>query len=145
LVNDVAAPEPGTNGKGASVFVGEYYAQQRGVPASQILHLNIPLSENNPTNWDSWNMNWEKFDSTIRQPLKKFLADNQLTQQIDYIVPVYGVPVRTWDSTGKIEGLSVDSFIAGINAGPISQFLPNPYYAPWNEGKLHIRNFQNPS
>jgi uncharacterized protein (TIGR03437 family) len=147
LVNDVAPPESGTNGKGASVFVGEYYAQQRGVPAGQILHLNIPLGccENNPTDWDSWNMSWDKFDSTIRQPLKKFLADNQLTQQIDYIVPVYGVPVRTWDSTGKIEGLSVDSFLASINAGPISQFLPNPYYAQWNEGRLHTRNFQNPS
>src|SRR6266851_9547686 len=43
LVNDVAPPEPGTDGKGVSVFVGEHYAQQRGVPAGQILHLNIPL------------------------------------------------------------------------------------------------------
>jgi len=90
-------------------------------------------------------MGWEKFDTTIRQPLKKFLADNKLTNQINYIVPVYGIPVRTWDSTGKIEGLSVDSYLVSINAGPIGQFLPNPYYAPWNEGKLHIRNFQNPS
>jgi len=34
LVNDVAPPEPGTNSKDARVFVGEYNAQQRGVPTS---------------------------------------------------------------------------------------------------------------
>jgi len=146
LVNDAVPPQAGTGTKGASVFIGEYYAQQRGVPSAQILHLNVPLAccANDPTDWDSWNSDWQKFDTTIRQPLKKFLADNKLANQINYIVPVYGIPLRTWDSTHTIEGLSIDSFLASINAGPINQFLSNPYYVAWNEAKPHIRNFQNP-
>jgi len=48
-------------------------------------------------------MGWEKFDTTIRQPLKKFLADNKLTNQIDYIVPVYGIPaLRAWVEQGHV-------------------------------------------
>ena len=146
LVNDAVPPQPGTGTKGASVFVGEYYAQQRGVPANQILHLNVPLGccANEPIDWDSWNSDWQKFDTTIRQPVRKFLADNKLTNQINYIVPVYGIPVRTWDSTHQIEGLSIDSFLASINTGAIAQFLPNPYYAPWNQFKAHIASYQNP-
>jgi uncharacterized protein (TIGR03437 family) len=31
-----------------------------------------------------------------------------------------------------------------LNAGPIGQFLLNPYNSPWNEGKVRFRNFQNP-
>jgi uncharacterized protein (TIGR03437 family) len=146
LVNDAVPPQAGTGTKGASVYVGEYYAQQRGVPVTQILHLNIPLGccASDPTDWDSWNSDWQKFDTTIRQPLKKFLADNKLTNQINYIVPVYGIPLRTWDSTHTIEGLSIDSFLASINAAPINQFLFNPYYSSLNQFKPHIRNFQNP-
>jgi uncharacterized protein (TIGR03790 family) len=146
LVNEAVPPQAGTGSKGASVFIGEYYAQQRGVPVSQILRLNIPLAccESDPTHWDSWNTDWQKFDSTIRQPLKKFLADNKLANQINYIVPVYGIPLRTWNSTHTVEGLSIDSFLAAINAGSINQFLPNPYYVQWNQAKPHIRTFQNP-
>ena len=97
LVNDAVPPQAGTGAKGASVFVGEYYAEQRGVPAAQILHLNVPLGccASDPTDWDSWNSDWQKFDNTIRQPVKKFLSDNKLTDKINYIVPVYGIPVST--------------------------------------------------
>jgi uncharacterized protein (TIGR03437 family) len=147
LVNDAVPPQAGTGTKGASVFVGEYYAQQRGIPTAQILHLNVPLGccTGDPTDWDSWNSDWEKFDTTIRQPLKKFLADKKLTNQINYIVPVYGVPVRTWDAAHKVEGLSIDSFLASINGSQLNQFLVNPYFSIWNQFKPHIRSFQNPA
>ena len=63
LVNDAVPPQAGTGAKGASVFVGEYYAEQRGVPASQILHLNIPLGccAADPTDWDSWKLGLAEF------------------------------------------------------------------------------------
>ena len=91
-------------------------------------------------------MDWPKYDATIRQPLLKILSDRKLTDKIHYIVPTYGVPVRTWDNAHRIQGFSIDSLLAGINSGSIAQFLPNPYYSPvWNEGRVHFRNFQNPA
>jgi uncharacterized protein (TIGR03437 family) len=148
LVNDAAPPESGTNGKSASVFVGEYYAQQRGIPLANIVHLNVPLAccPTNVTDWDNWNMDWPKFVSTIRQPVLQYLADHKLTEQIDYLVPTYGVPVRTWDIAHLVQGYSVDSLLAGINSGSMTQFVANPYYsALWNEGRVHFRNFVNPA
>lgn len=44
LVNDAYNPESGTNGVPASVYVGQHYAAMRHVPASNILHLNIPYA-----------------------------------------------------------------------------------------------------
>jgi uncharacterized protein (TIGR03790 family) len=147
LVNDAALPEPGTGTKGASVWVGEYYGQQRGVPDSQIVHLNIPLAccESNPRAWDSWNISWTKFDTTIRQPLKQFLASRGLTNKINYIVTTYGIPLRVDDAPGTTQGLSIDSYLAGINSGKDQILLRNPYLSPVNEGKLHIRNWENPA
>src|SRR5258708_17227860 len=41
IVNDATPPEAGTNGIGASVWVGQYYATARGVPVSNICHINF--------------------------------------------------------------------------------------------------------
>src|SRR5262245_41148609 len=62
LVNDSVPPEAGTGRKGASLFVGEHYADRRGIPRSNILHLTIPLAccDNDPRAWDSWNVSWER-------------------------------------------------------------------------------------
>src|SRR3954453_9069465 len=67
LVNDVVPPEAGTGSTGASVYVGEYYATHRGIPFSNIVHLNVPLvcCNSDPKHWDSWNVGWEKFDASI--------------------------------------------------------------------------------
>src|SRR5262245_59840402 len=97
LVNDLVAPEAGTGTTGASVYVGEYYASRRGIPASNIVHLSIPLAccANDPREWDSWNISWEAFVGYIRTPVKNFLESRGLTNKIKYIVPTYGIPVRT--------------------------------------------------
>src|SRR5437764_7957238 len=97
LVNDLVPPESGTGATGASIYVGEYYATRRGVPFSNIVHLHVPLAccENDPRHWDSWNVNWEKFETYVRTPVKNFLESNGLTTKIKYIVPTYGIPVRT--------------------------------------------------
>jgi uncharacterized protein (TIGR03790 family) len=147
LVNDAVPKAAGTDGKGASVWVGETYAKRRGVPFTQILHLNIPLGccDNNPLDWDSWNGDWTKFDTTIRQPVKKFLARNGLADKIRYIVTTYGIPLRTWDVAHKIEGLSVDSFLAAINSGLDVVPVRNPYYLPLNLEGRHIADWQSPA
>ena len=86
LVNDTVGPEDGTQGKGASVWVGEYYAQRRGIPADHVLHLSVPASSP-PINWDSWNIDYATYDSKIRQPLLSYLQGHALADKIQYIVP----------------------------------------------------------
>ncbi len=40
MVNDATPPEAGTNGIGASIWVGQHYAAARGIPTSNIFHMN---------------------------------------------------------------------------------------------------------
>jgi uncharacterized protein (TIGR03790 family) len=147
LVNKAVPKAAGTGGKGASVWVGESYARRRGVPFTQILHLDIPLGccDDNPLEWASWNIDWATFDSTIRRPVKKFLASKGLTNKIHYIVTTYGIPLRTWDPAHKTEGLSVDSFLASINSGLDNIPLRNPYMTPLNREAAHFRDWQGPA
>src|SRR5690349_8479089 len=89
LVNDDVAPSPGTGRKGASVWVGEYYAEKRGIPAGNILHLSIPCQDG-ALAWDCWHISWEVFDTSIRRPLLKALNSRGASNPIHYIVPVWG-------------------------------------------------------
>src|SRR6267154_3835878 len=92
LVNDLVPPEAGTGSTGASIYVGEYYASRRGIPFSNIVHLSVPLAccSNDPKQWDSWNIGWDKFETYVRIPVKAFLESHGLKTKIKYIVPTYG-------------------------------------------------------
>src|SRR5437867_9175312 len=113
MVNDATPPEPGTGTWGASEYVGRYYAQARGIPLSNILHINSPMGccSSNAHDWDSWHISWDDFNSRIRTPLKNFLEAQGLKTRIKYVVPTYGVPSHIISYNGY-ENLSVDSFIA---------------------------------
>lgn len=145
LVNDETPSSPGTGKKGASVWVGEFYAAKRGIPASNILHLSIP-SNDGPLDWDSWHITWERFDTLIRQPLLKALNSRGSSNPIRYIVPVFGVPSHVSHIPGfSGEGLSVDSFLASVQSGNTSVGLRNPYFAGTEEARAHFVRWQNPS
>jgi uncharacterized protein (TIGR03790 family) len=85
LVNDATPAEAGTGGIGASKYTGQYYATARGIPNSNILHLNITGGIYSTTT----------YNSLIQTPVKNFLDANngKMKSQIIYIVPVYGMPV----------------------------------------------------
>jgi uncharacterized protein (TIGR03790 family) len=152
LVNDLVPPETGTGSIGASVYVGQYYAAQRGIPFSNIVHLSVRLAccDNDPKEWDSWNIDWQTFDTTIRTPVKSFLESNGLTATIKYIVPTYGIPVRTRLGAPYPAGLepdfvSIDSFLAALYAGTDAPFLLNPYAVSQPAySKNHFDQWQNP-
>jgi uncharacterized protein (TIGR03790 family) len=147
LVNDTVPPEAGTGRKGASAFVGEHYADRRGVPRSNIVHLTIPLAccENDPRARDSWNLRWETFEQHVRTPLRRFLEQRRLTDRILYLVSTYGVPLRVGGGPfGKIDGVSVDSVLAAMHAGRHVLGLRNPYQAGVEERKAHFRDWTNP-
>jgi uncharacterized protein (TIGR03790 family) len=151
LVNDLVPPEPGTGPTGASIYVGEYYASRRGIPFSNIVHLSVPLAccSNDPRHWDSWNVNWEKFETYVRTPVKSFLESNGMKTRIKYIVPTYGIPVRTttpnYPKGLQPDFLSIDSFLAAIYSGSDAPFRRNPYALSRPEySKDRFADWQNP-
>jgi uncharacterized protein (TIGR03790 family) len=152
LVNDLVPPEDGTGSTGASIYVGQYYAARRGIPFSNILHLSVRLAccDNDPKAWDSWNIDWQTFDRDIRTPIRNFLESNGLTTHIKYIVPTYGIPVRTrlgapYPAGLEEDFLSVDSFLTTLYAGTDAPFVLNPYALSQPVySKDHFDQWQNP-
>lgn len=121
LVNDSMPSEAGTGKTGASVFVGEYYAEKRGIPKANILHVKTSTEES---------ISYDDYKSEIEKPLKKFLEANRgaMKRQILYIVPVYGIPLKV---SIPPEVPALDSVLAGMYASPnFIVRIANPYAGP---------------
>ena len=95
-----------------SIAVGGYYASKRGIAPRFICKIDCPTSEN---------IKQEIFETTIRDPIRKFLTTNNLRDQIDYIVLTRRIPIHTSDNWG------VDSALACLFQGKPAQ-MHNPYY-----------------
>jgi len=63
--------------------LGEYYAKRRGIPREQILGLNTSPKEI---------ITWAEFRVQILGPVREFLKSRP---KVLYVVPMYGVPVKT--------------------------------------------------
>lgn len=124
LVNRAVPPMAGTERMGASEWVGASYAEKRGIPKRNILRLDIPGTED-PMAWDSWHLNWQRFEEGIRKPLLKKLREIEKSGKgpIRYIVPVWGVPSHVDIDR---EGYSVDAQLAALDSGS-NKPLRNPY------------------
>lgn len=148
LVNDATPPETGTGSAGASVFVGQYYAAQRHIPTSNIVHINMPLPS--PAAYDAENVPYTAYDQQIRQPLAQFLQANNLVNNIDFIVPTYGIPLKVINPgmppgfVGLPDTIAIDSLLASINSPSLRDQLPNGYFAAGEQVQPKFRNFVNP-
>ena len=77
-------------GSAESTKIGEYYASKRGVPAAQILKLNIPKGEVLPrTEWDT----------KVRPQIRNWVSKNRLQNQIKCFVTTYDVPLKIGPTT----------------------------------------------
>jgi uncharacterized protein (TIGR03790 family) len=149
VVNDVYRSEAGTNGKPASVYVGEHYAAMRNIPASNILHLKIPYAGYQADGqWHGMEYDANQFISYadylryIQAPIQAYLADHP---QILYIVTTYGVPVMLADTVWRV---SIDSLLtamySGVAPSPYTPML-NPYRDPSATGSpAHFADWTNP-
>ena len=132
VVNDNTPPEAGTDGVGAGQFVANHYAEARGIPAGNIVHIRTSMAccDSDPRHWDSWHISWERFVSDVRGPIQSYLETTQLRNKIKYIVPTYGVPSHI-SKVGPYESLSVDAFLAAIYSPAADTYgSPNPVYDP---------------
>lgn len=68
-----------------SLAVAEHYAAQRGVPARQIIKLNLPFRDR---------LTRQEYDNLIVTPLRRTLEDRNLSSSIRVIVTTYGIPLR---------------------------------------------------
>ncbi|PWU06099.1 MAG: hypothetical protein C5B51_12995 [Terriglobia bacterium] len=121
LVNDRMPAEAGTGGTGASVFVGQYYARQRSIPDNNILHVQASTDEF---------VSYDDYQAQIETPVRRFLDANggAMRKQIVYIVPIYGIPVKTRTADGQT--LAVDSALSGMYPTPATVIrFANPYSA----------------
>jgi uncharacterized protein (TIGR03790 family) len=141
VVNDRMPRESGTGKTGAGIFVGQYYAAQRNIPAANILHLRTSQEEA---------ISMEDYKAEIEAPLRKFLDANggAMRRKILYIVPTYGVPVQI------SQAFAVDSVISMMYAGHEEAKPPlrNPYSGPvgsrpphfdaWSDGAAAANDFK---
>lgn len=138
LVNRAVPPQTGTDGMGASEWVGASYAEKRGIPKRNIIRLDIPNTED-PMAWDSWHLNWDRFDEWIRKPLLKKLKELEKSGKgpIHYIVTTWGFPSHL-DLEGK--GYSMDAQLAALRSGN-NKPMANPYRG----AKVPFAEWKNPA
>ncbi len=113
LIVNTDSGDANGNGVNDSEEVARYYADKRGVPASQILRLHLKQ--------DGSAVDYVR---DIQQPLRQFLLSGNLAGRVTMLVPCFGVP--TWSG-----GLALDSrlsdlfdrFIVGKTMGS-----PSPYF-----------------
>lgn len=140
IVNDSMPAETGTGGQGASIYVGNYYANARGIPNGNVLHITMRTNE---CYWHDGNngMTPATFQSELLDPILAALNANSglLKKQILYIVPVYGIP---WSYGYCGVGASVDGIISALY-NPVdfqsSTGFVNTYYQNTDTGNVgHI-------
>ena len=110
----------------ASVEVGKYYAQKRGIPQSNILHIQCSAEDS---------ITREGFERQIELPIRAWMTRNFAQDRILYIVLTKGVPLRIQGTSGRDgTAASVDSELTLLYRKLIGQAIPsagrvdNPYF-----------------
>ncbi|MBI3097119.1 MAG: TIGR03790 family protein [Planctomycetes bacterium] len=81
-----------------SVEIGDHYARRRGIPTTQVCRLSTSTGEVVP---------WPECREKILQPLREFLKSRPNAL---YVVPVYGVPVKTSEEKPENDGKGEDPY-----------------------------------
>ena len=110
--------------------IGEYYAERRQIPASNICRLNASMDEE---------ISRFVFDQQIARPVQDCLRGHNLIEKVLYIVTTAGVPLKIRGNLGMAgEAASVDSEMAlfyfdlhgGLHGSghPLPAGVANPFF-----------------
>jgi uncharacterized protein (TIGR03790 family) len=106
--------------------IGEYYAERRHIPASNICRLNAGVDEE---------ISRSVFDNQIARPIQGYLRGHNLTEKVLYIVTTAGVPLKIRGNLGLSgEAASVDSELTLLyfdlhgRAHPLPGGIANPFF-----------------
>lgn len=75
--------------------VGAYYVAKRKIPAKNVVHIKVRLSE-----WIFLN----EYVNTVENPVKNYLNKTGLTSKINYLVLTKGVPIKV-EGDWSLDGL----------------------------------------
>ncbi|MFA6423454.1 MAG: TIGR03790 family protein, partial [Patescibacteria group bacterium] len=106
--------------------IGNYYAMRRNIPQENIVHIS--------TNTDEI-ISMENFNSQIKNPIKIFIDEHNIKNQIYYIVTTYGTPNRIlgWQADCEETNnscMSVDSKLSDLYNDVNNETMGanNPYF-----------------
>jgi uncharacterized protein (TIGR03790 family) len=104
--------------------IAEYYVRARGIPARQVCRIRTTAEEE---------IGRAEYDREIAAPVRQFLKQRGLNEQILCLVTTRGVPLKVRGGGGgrKTTAASVDSELTTLyldRAGELAGPLPNPYY-----------------
>ncbi len=115
--------------------IGEYYAERRHIPASNICRLNVSTEEE---------ISRSDFDTQIAGPVRDYLRGHNLAEKVLYIVTTGGVPLKIRGTLGLTgEAASVDSeltllyFDSHGRAHALPGGVPNPFFGHSNAPFRH--------
>jgi uncharacterized protein (TIGR03790 family) len=110
--------------------IGEYYAERRQIPASNICRLNASTDEE---------ISRSDFNDRIAHPIQDYLRGHNLTEKVLYIVTTAGVPLKVRGNLGmSAEAASVDSELTLLyfdlhgRAHPVPAGIANPFFGKTN-------------
>ena len=116
-----------------SVAIGDYYAKKRGIPAEQICHVKTVPDEI---------ISWPAFRKDVLEPVKKFL---ETRTTVLYLVPVFGVPVKTSEENPENDGKAgmdtISLYVTGRDYACIDRELELLYQPHEIEGWLQSKLF----
>jgi uncharacterized protein (TIGR03790 family) len=106
--------------------IGEYYAERRHIPSSNICRINASANEE---------ISRSEFDEQIARPVQNYLRDHKLAERVLYIVTTGGVPLKVRGNLGPGgEAASVDSELTLLyfdlhgRSHEIPAGIPNPFF-----------------
>jgi len=115
--------------------IGEYYAERRHIPSSNICRLSASANEE---------ISRSDFDDQIARPIQNFLRGHNLTEKVLYIVTTAGVPLKVHGNLGlAAEAASVDSELTLLyfdlhgRAHPLPAGIANPFFGKINAPFRH--------
>jgi uncharacterized protein (TIGR03790 family) len=107
--------------------IGEYYAEHRSVPSSNICRLNASTNEE---------ISRSEYDDQIARPIGDYLRAHHLVEKTLYIVTTSGVPLKIRGNLGLGgEAAAVDSELtllySDLHGRPHSLpgGIPNPFFS----------------
>lgn len=110
----------------ASLEIADYYAQRRAVPASQVLRLAMPATDD---------IERSVFVNAVERPIVDWLRQNRAQDRILYIVLIKGVPLRVTGTAGASGTVaSVDAELTLLYRRmlnvpiPLQNSIKNPYF-----------------
>lgn len=106
--------------------IGQYYAERRHIPSSNICRINATADEE---------VTRAEFDDQISRPVQDYLRGHDLTEKVLYIVTTSGVPLKIRGNLGLAgEAASVDSELTLAYSDlhgrphPLPAGVPNPFF-----------------